>query len=351
VSLSEQLHSTIEEIDLSSVSDDDIAKRNAFGNILGAEELPDDPAQPVERTAAWYRNIPESMAVREFWARDPDGSIAGAAEVSWSRTEENTHLLRTWIGVRPDRRRSGLGTALLRVVAGVGAETGRNLVMGIASSLVPAGDAFAARIGAEAGQAVHTNRLLISEVDTEMIDRWIAHGPERAPGYSLLAIDGPAPEEYLDEVAGMYDVMNTAPRDDLDMEDEKSLPEHVREWERIQAAAGDKSWALFARHDETGGFVGYTHVSWNPAQPQTVFQYGTAVRPEHRGHALGKWLKASMLRRIIDERPQVIDVRTGNADSNDAMLGINHGLGFRPYFAATWWQVKLETVQTYLEGK
>src|SRR5581483_5920168 len=246
---------------------------------------------------------------------------------------------------------AGIGTALLRAIADVGAETGRKVLMGISSSRVPAGDAFAARVGAEAGQAVHTNRLLISEVDTEMIDRWIAHGPERAPGYSLLSVDGAAPDEYLDEVVSIYDVMNTAPRDDLSIEDEATLPEHVREWERIAAASGDEWWSVYARHDETGGFVGYTHVSWNPAAPQTVFQYGTAVRPEHRGHAIGKWLKATMLRRIIDERPEVVDVRTGNADSNDAMLGINYGLGFRPYIAATWWQAKLDTVRTYLEGK
>jgi GNAT superfamily N-acetyltransferase len=166
-----------------------------------------------------------------------------------------------------------------------------------------------------------------------------------------LRIDGAAPDEHIDEVVSMFDVMNTAPRDDLEIQDERTVPEHVRAWERFAAASGDQWWALYARHEESGGFVGYTHVSWNPASPQTVFQYGTAVRPEHRGHAIGKWLKATMLRRIIDERPEVVDVRTGNADSNDAMLGINYGLGFRPYIAATWWQVKLDTVRNYLEGK
>ena len=149
----------------------------------------------------------------------------------------------------------------------------------------------------------------------------------------------------------MANVMNTAPRDDLDIEDENMLPSHQREWERVAQARGEEWWAIFARQDASGQFVGYTHVSYDPKVPNTVWQYGTAVRPEHRGHAIGKWMKATMLRRIMDERPQVLDVRTGNADSNDAMLGINHGLGFRPFVAATWWQVKLDTVRDYLEGK
>jgi hypothetical protein len=145
--------------------------------------------------------------------------------------------------------------------------------------------------------------------------------------------------------------MNTAPRDDLDLEDEVFEAKHQREWEAVAEAAGDVWWQLFAVNDGTGQFVGYTHVAWNPNMPKTVYQYGTAVRPEHRGHALGKWLKGSMLKRIMEERPEVVDVRTGNADSNDAMLGINRGLGFRPFIAATWWQVRIDRVREYLEGK
>jgi hypothetical protein len=205
-------------------------------------------------------------------------------------------------------------------------------------------------MGADAGQKVHTNRLVIAEVDGEMIDRWILHGPARAPGYSLLAIDGAMPSELRDEAIEMFMVMNTAPRDDLDLEDEQFEVEHFIQWEQTAAAVGDEWWVLFASHDATGKFAGYTHVSWNPHNPRTVFQYGTAVRPEHRGNALGKWVKATMLKRIMDERPDVVDVRTGNADSNDAMLGINRGMGFRPFIASTWWQVKAEKVRDYLSG-
>lgn len=87
-----------------------------------------------------------------------------------------------------------------------------------------------------------------------------------------------------------------------------------------------------------------TDVHWNPSQADTVWQGNTGLHPDHRGHALGKWLKAAMLQRILDERPAAVDVRTGNADSNDAMLGINHALGFRPFIANTTWQVEVSAV-------
>jgi GNAT superfamily N-acetyltransferase len=349
VTVSAQLHFT--EIDPRTLSDDDVRHKNAFVNVMNLEELPEDPPRPLEHTAVYERSVPNTVDVRQIWAREGDGAIAGVAELWWTTTEDNRHVVHVWIGVRPDRRRARLGTDLLRLAARVARDLGRTTMMGETSERVPSGAAFAARIGAQAAQATHTNRLVLADVDMEMVDRWIAHGPQRAPGYSLVRIDGPTPDAYLDEVVAMANVMNTAPRDDLDLDDDNMLPEHLRAWERLAESRGEQWWSLYAQHEATGVFAGYTHVSYDPKVPGTVWQYGTAVRPEHRGHALGKWLKAAMLRRVVDERPGVIDIRTGNADSNDAMLGINYGLGFRPFVARVWWQAKLDAVRKHLEER
>lgn len=67
-----------------------------------------------------------------------------------------------------------------------------------------------------------------------------------------------------------------------------------------------------------------------------------AVRPSARGQGLGKWLKAAMLERIPAEYAGAEYVRTGNAEENAAMLGINVSLGFRPWAQTTEWQLKKE---------
>ena len=144
--------------------------------------------------------------------------------------------------------------------------------------------------------------------------------------------------------------MNTAPRDDLDMEDEMHTVEMVRQWEASRDAHGTIRWSVFARHDASGELIGLSEIYWNPAEPETMYQGDTGVDPGHRGHALGKWMKAHMIERILAERPNIVDIRTGNADSNDAMLGINHALGFRPYIAQMNWQVPVERVEAYLAG-
>jgi hypothetical protein len=57
-----------------------------------------------------------------------------------------------------------------------------------------------------------------------------------------------------------------------------------------------------------------------------------------------------MLDKVLKDRPQVKYVRTGNADTNAAMLKINMELGFKPYMAETLWQVELQQVLEYLQS-
>lgn len=340
----------IEEVDLRSLSEDDIVALNTFNNVLQAESDPEDPPIPLEMTRANVRNIPEVVALRTFWGREPDGGIAATAQTSYLRTEENPHALEVGISVRSDRRRRGIAKTLLYLVTDVAEVEGRTLLVGGTSDRVAAGEAFARKVGAEPGLANTQNRLILADVDRTLVRRWVEEGPERAPDYSLVAIDGAYPEELLEAITDVHNVMNTAPRDDLEMEDTYLTSEHIREFERSMLASGTERWSLFARHDPTGELVGYTEVYWNPKRPHTVGQGDTAVHPEHRGHALGKWLKAAMLERVLAERvPQgAVDIRTGNADSNDAMLGINYALGFKPHRASTVWQVRLDTVRAYL---
>ena len=49
----------------------------------------------------------------------------------------------------------------------------------------------------------------------------------------------------------------------------------------------------------------------------------------HRGHRLGLLLKLDMLRWLAEAEPQVEQIDTWNAESNDHMIGVNEALGYR----------------------
>lgn len=341
---------TIVPIDYRALEDEHIAALNAFENVMDAEAHPEDPPTPLEITRATATNHPDVLVIREFWAREADGAIAAMAWAWWKQVEENRQLAFCGVSVRPDRRGRALAKTLLRNVVEEVEADGRTTIVCWTSDRVPAGEAFAKRLGAEPGSAVHTNRLLLADVDREMVRHWNDEGPVRAPDYELLMLDGPYPDDLIEEICGVYDIMNTAPRDDLEIEDEAHSVDEMRQREHQGESAGTQRWSLFARHIPSRKLVGLTVVYWNPAQPDTIYQGDTGVHPDHRGHALGKWLKAAMLERVFAERPNAVDVRTGNADSNDAMLGINHALGFQPYIAQMNWQVPVERVRAYLDG-
>lgn len=63
--------------------------------------------------------------------------------------------------------------------------------------------------------------------------------------------------------------------------------------------------------------------------------------PAHRGHGLGRWLKAVNIQALHGANERTGVVRTSNADSNAAMLAINHEMGFRPLIADMIWQATI----------
>lgn len=165
----------------------------------------------------------------------------------------------------------------------------------------------------------------------------------------MIGFDGACPEDLVETLADLLGVMNDAPRGDLAVEDHQITVSEFRDQEKMTLARGEEPWWILVRHDTTGQLVGLTTVTWDAHRPATVNQGDTAVRPEHRGKTIGRWLKATMLRRILDERPEVVDVRTGNADSNAAMLAINTELGFRPYIGMTNWKINLTDLRARLD--
>ena len=340
----------ISEIDVRAMTDQEIAAGNEFGNKMAAESNPEDPPTPLDVAIAETRTLPDFLVVRLFRAVAPSGEVAASASINWTLTDENAHLAFVSIRVLPEFRRRGIAKGLLGMVVEAVEADNRSVIIGPTSDRVAAGEAFARRVGADPGLAMHTNRLELAAVDWDLVGRWVAEAPARAPGYSLVAVDGAYPDDIVEAVVDVLHVMNDAPRDALDMEDQQMTVEQMREFEKNAAASKSEHWSLFVRHDDSDRLVGLTDVWWNPAQPETVWQGNTGVRPEYRGHALGKWLKAVMLERILSERPEAKDIRTGNADSNDAMLAINRELGFKPYIANMNWQVSTEKVRDYLSG-
>lgn len=333
-------------------SDEDVAERVAFANELLAEVLPDEEPAKVEDAIARLRAFPARERMWSVRARDADGRLVGIASTGFDpEHDDNPEILVVGLSVHPDHRRRRIGTRLLAALVEIADAEGRRRIITSTSELRPAGEAFALVTGAIAKQHDHVNRLLIADVDRQQLEHWVADAAVRSADYELIAWDGPVPEVDMDRWLDLVVVMNTAPRDDLEVNDFTLTAEEVRDGERRAAAVGWEAWTLVARDRSTGEWAGFHDVGWSPSDPKIMEVGATAVRSEHRGHALGKWLKAAMTLRILDERPDVAEIRTGNADSNDAMLGINTAMGYRPWIGATTWELDVESARRFTEKR
>ncbi|HUS14242.1 MAG TPA: GNAT family N-acetyltransferase, partial [Chloroflexia bacterium] len=191
----------------------------AFKNTLQAERFPDDPPRSLEFRMGQLRNLPPMFGTRLWGAWASDHTVLlGSAFMVIPNTEDNRHLAQFEIEVLPQWRGSGLGRALLALIAAEAAGAGRTLMMSTSSAAVPAGSAFLSRIGATVGLTGHTNQLDLADLDHDLLRRWQGAAPERAPGFRLGLWEGAYPEDELPAIVDLMAVTNDEPLGDLEVE-------------------------------------------------------------------------------------------------------------------------------------
>ncbi len=330
----------------------------AVRESLRRESEPHDAPATEEATRRRLAAIAQvrELAVELVLARMDDVVVGFGAALA-PIAGDNVHLLQIDVAVAPEARRRGVGRALVAWSLDVARRRGRRLIIGFSHDTAPAGGAFARALGASEGLRSRINELDLVRHGEHLfgadglVARWLADGPVRAPGYAIEWLPHPLPEETLEPFAALQRSMNDAPRGTLDVEDRVYTADALRDLEAASAARGDVAWTLVARRRDDGAYAGFTDLYWNADNPRVAQQGDTAVAPEHRGHALGKWLKALMLERLHRERPDVRVVRTGNADTNAAMLAINEALGFAVAREGIVWQVATDELARRLEGQ
>jgi GNAT superfamily N-acetyltransferase len=318
---------------------------------MRAEQLPNDPPIPLDEQTQSFKNIPDFVDVHAWGLWNTDTSVLVAtSSVAFLRMEENKHVGELKIEVLPAYRRMGIARQLLALAAEAAQRENRTLFISDTNERIPAGEAFMNRLGGQRGLENHTNQLDLADLPQGLAEKWLAHAHDHAFDFEMGLWDRAYPQEYIDDIVELFNVMNSAPRGSLQIHDIHFTAEHLRQEERAQAARGTQRWTLYVREKSTGKFAGYTEVFWNPNRPQILNQGATGVFPHYRNKGLGRWLKAAMIDKVLHERTQVKYVRTGNADSNAPMLKINHELGFKPYISRCVWQIQVSQVFEYLKS-
>ncbi|HLX48621.1 MAG TPA: GNAT family N-acetyltransferase [Streptosporangiaceae bacterium] len=323
----------------------DTEKTRACYDMYVAGKPYDDPPGPLmsyPSFSIWlahgWENVP-----KETWIipRDETGVWAGGYSLDLP-DKENTHLARLQPFVTPARRRTGIGTALLRHAARRAAGAGRTLLSGNCREDTP-GSAFAMAAGARQTGTEVRRVLELASIPAGHLAALRAKAAAAATGYSLVSWLGLTPEEHLDQVAKVINAMEDAPHDPGE---EPAIADagRLRESEQHILSTGARAYNVAARHDATGELAGLTSVFVEPTPPDWGYQGITAVTRAHRGHRLGLLMKVAMLDWLAQAEPQIERITTGNAGANAHMIAINAEIGYHVLDSWPSWQLDVAQV-------
>ena len=318
-------------VDPRSVDRDFWTRYHELRRLRQAELDPDDPLEPDDVLEARMKR-PNPFDENLYFEISRDGLM-----LSWLEAEHtlpanpehatNKHLFWANAFVRKEHRRQGIATRWLAVAAREMEKAGCT-VLG-ATAEPDSAHGFLKWLGAEPKLTEIESRLKLSEVDWEMMRRWVDEGAKRSPHTRLEIYDGPLPEGMLEEYAAQRSaLLNTIPFENLDIGQIIVTPERIHEYYARNAITGEIPHDVLTREPD-GVFSGMTDVSWAPHRRTLIQQQFTGVRPDARGRGIGKWIKAAMVLHVRELYPDAEWMVTGNAGSNAPMLKINRTMGYK----------------------
>lgn len=329
----------IRELDAAALADDavmrefyDISRR---AELLGRE---DAPFWTWEEFLGGIRSEDSGERQQLFAAYDGDRMVSCA--VLWSFLLDNTDKAFFSLDVDvPDRRR-GVGRAMLERIEQVAKDDGRSLVLTDAKLPFEQREThgyrqFASACGYELSNYEVVRHLALPVPDGR-IEGWIDEAAPRHEGYTIETFVGRVPDDLVESLCVLLGQLAVdAPTGAVDFDEEVMTPERYAENVATVEAMGRARYETLALTPDRLVVAQSTLAVPAGSANTTVFQWGTFVHREHRGHALGLATKAVNLRAAQASRDDLSLVVTQNAETNGYMVSINERMGFEPIEVAT----------------
>jgi GNAT superfamily N-acetyltransferase len=249
--------------------------------------------------------------------------------------------------VDPDHRRRGIGSLLVKHIVARMTQEGRTTMVTESAYPFERREDHPYRRFAEAnGFTVAIDEIrrdLALPVDPVLLRSLADEAGPHHSAYRIESFIDDLPSELLPSFCQVYNqLLVDAPTGDVDFEEESMSPQL-----RVERSSRDKEMGrtqlTTVAIDKNGAVVAYTDLLLPPAPSPDVWQWGTLVHREHRGHRLGLALKVRNLQRLANVAPARRRVVTSNAEINRHMVEINERLGFQPIEVAPMFRLKLVT--------
>jgi mycothiol synthase len=318
----------------------DLAEHYEIARAVRREKFPELPDVTREFHKASVCASTTVWGSRLHWVARHGGRIVGSATLDLPE-RENRGMAFGHVRVPPELRRDGIGTALLRAVLPACRAEGRDTIVAPELSAGGAGEAWTLSLGFVRVEGRIRQTLRIADVDPST---WRVPSPA---GFRAMRWTGAAPQEVVAGFARARTALEDAPTGESSFEQPAWTVERVRANEAAFRGRGSEVHTVVAIHEASGTVAGLTEIEIAANVPDIALQQATAVLPEFRGHGLGRFLKAAMMRRLTAEHPRITHVLTGTGVDNEHMTRVNLQLGYTTVQTL----VNLETSRNSLEER
>lgn len=329
--------------DLDLADDEIIATAYAVehrSSMVGRESM---PGWSLEEFTGAYRSADSGERQEPFGAYDGDRLVGFCG--AWFPLLDNLDKVYFELHVDPQDRRRGIGRALVAELEARAARDGRTLLL--TDSKLPPGQRgthpyrrFADACGFELSN-VEVVRHLPLPVPEERLQAWADEAAERHPGYRIETYVDEFPDELAESLCLLMGQLAVdAPTGLVDFEEEAFTVERLRERQVTATAMGRALYETVAISPD-GAVAAQSTLAVATGDGPDVFQWGTFVHREHRGHRLGLAVKVANLRAVQEAHPDKERVTTQNAETNDFMVGINKLMGFEAVEDSAEWIKRL----------
>jgi GNAT superfamily N-acetyltransferase len=294
---------------------------------LGRESM---PQWTLQECLGAFRSNDSGERQVVLGAYDGDTLLGFAAH--WFPLLDNLDKVYIELHVDPAARRRGVGRALLAEVEARARAEGRTLLL--TDSKIPPGQRdthpyarFAATTGFEFSN-VEVVRHLPLPIPDEQLRAWADKAAERHEGYTVTTYVDEFPHELAESLCLLMGQLAVdAPTGLVHFEEEDFNVDRLRERYVTAAAMGRSLYETVAVTPD-GVVAAQSTLAVAKGDEPDVFQWGTFVHREHRGHRLGLAVKVANIRAVQDAHPEKRRITTQNAEQNDFMVNINKEIGF-----------------------
>jgi GNAT superfamily N-acetyltransferase len=327
---------TESEVRIAPLDLTDDARFSAYAEIHRHGEAAENP-YPAAFQPAELRAFLGDTDGSERWlgllGDDPDG-VPVVAGLMILPVNDNLDKAELAVWVAPGQLRRGYGSAMAAALVHQAAEHRRTTLTSHVNTPIGADEthphrAFAKRQGFTLSNS-EAHRVLDLPVAEDRLSELAASAAGAHADYRLVEyVDDEVPAELLPSYLDLINaLMVDAPTGDVDYEPGGKTVETFHADIALMRSQGRTLYRTIAL-DAAGRAAAHSVLCLPRHDPGKIFQFGTLVRREHRGHRLGLATKVRNLATVQRLHPDRQLVHTWNAASNTHMIAVNEAMGYR----------------------